>query len=109
MLNRRGHARTVGCLKNSALKEMARLFGKNKGLSGQQSDKKIEALLEATANLYWPIYNQHASCGTVCGMANDYAHMGEQAKIIENLIRTVTQLLDAYDLVRSPMSSGEKR
>lgn len=107
--NRRGHARTVGCLKKTALEEMARIFEENKGLSGQQSDQKIEALLEATANLYWPIYNQNDSCGTVCGMANDYSHMSEQAEILEILIRSVIQLRRSYEWLKFPPRSGNKR
>ena len=63
VLNRRGHARTVVCLKRLALNEMARIFEKGKGLSRKQANQKVKALLEAANDLYWPIYNKNIYCG----------------------------------------------
>ncbi len=99
-LNRRGHARTVVCLKRSALKEMARIFEKGKGLSPKQANQKIDALLAAANSLYWPIYNENVHCGRVCGFANDHAPLSEQADILEILIRTVISLRHSYDRSR---------
>ena len=100
VLNRRGHARTVVCLKGLALDEMARIFEKGKGLSRKQANQKTEALLEAAKELYWPIYNDKVYCRRTCGLATHSAHMSEQARILEILIRTVIQLRHAYDRVR---------
>lgn len=98
-LNRRGHARTVVCLKRLALDEMGRIFEKGKGLSRKQANQKTEALLDAAKELYWPIYNNNVYCRRTCGLATHAAHMSEQARILEILIRTVIQLRHANDRV----------
>lgn len=95
-----GHERTIQCLENVALSELAMIFDQKNGLSRKAAQERLRSLTHAANHVYVPIFNDNKFCGSNCGMANAIAHLPEAARVLEQVIRTTFALRAAYERLR---------
>ena len=95
---RNGAANTVGCLEEAVLDQLQHLFPDGKPLSREKAQEHLDRIQIGVQKLYWSIYNEHAGCDPFCGTMYQVFHLSPNARILEDIIRTLIRQRKEYGL-----------